>query len=214
VQNAALFGTGLGLAAASGLNAYAVLLVYGGLARFFPEAFPGPIAHLLGTTPALAAASVLFLLEFLADKVPGLDHFWHLLHSFVRPVVGALLAVAAVAPGQSATMDVVAGGGGGLVALLAHLVKSASRLTSTALTAGMANAALSLAEDILAFLQSLVAIFLPMVALVVVAGLGVLFLVRVPRIARSVNLFGLRRGKAARPAPPGGIPPAAPTGVS
>jgi hypothetical protein len=211
---AALFGTGLGLAAASGLNAYAVLLVYGGLARFFPEAFPGPIAHLLGTTPALTVAAVLFLLEFLADKLPGLDHLWHLLHSFVRPIVGALLAIAAVSPGQSTTMDLVAGGSGGLVALLSHLVKSATRLTSTALTAGVANIALSLAEDALAFLQSLVAIFLPLVSLALVAGLCIVFLVCVPRIARSVDLFGLRRGKAAAPASPGGVssPPSA--GVS
>ncbi|HQR46141.1 MAG TPA: DUF4126 domain-containing protein, partial [Thermoanaerobaculia bacterium] len=86
-----------------------------------------------------------------------------------------------------------AGGGGGVVALVAHLVKSATRLKSTALTAGMANAALSLAEDILALLQSLVAIFLPMVALAVVAALGVLFVSAVPRIARKVNLFGRRR---------------------
>ncbi len=188
-----LLGTGLGLAAGAGLNAYAVLLVYGGVSRFFPEAFPGPIAQFLASTPALLASGVLFLLEFLADKIPGLDHVWHMLHSVVRPLVGALLAVASVAPEGSATMNVFAGGGGGLVALLAHLLKSATRLTSTALTAGMANAVLSLAEDILAFLQSLVAIFLPMVALAVVAALGILFLATVPRIARSVNLFGRRR---------------------
>ena len=188
-----LLGTGLGLAAGAGLNAYAVLLVYGGVSRFFPEAFPGPIAQFLASTPALLASGVLFLLEFLADKIPGLDHLWHMLHSVVRPLVGALLAVASVAPEGSATLNVFAGGGGGLVALLAHLVKSATRLTSTALTAGMANAVLSLAEDILAFLQSLVAIFLPMVALAVVAALGILFVATVPRIARSVNLFGRRR---------------------
>ena len=188
-----LLGTGLGLAAGAGLNAYAVLLVYGGVSRLFPEAFPGPIAQFLASTPALLASGVLFLLEFLADKIPGLDHVWHMLHSVVRPLVGALLALASVAPEGSATLNVFAGGGGGLVALLAHLVKSATRLTSTALTAGMANAVLSLAEDILAFLQSLVAIFLPMVALAVVAALGILFLATVPRIARSVNLFGRRR---------------------
>ena len=188
-----LLGTGLGLAAGAGLNAYAVLLVYGGVSRLFPEAFPGPIAQFLASTPALLASGVLFLLEFLADKIPGLDHVWHMLHSVVRPLVGALLALASVAPEGSATLNVFAGGGGGLVALLAHLVKSATRLTSTALTAGMANAVLSLAEDILAFLQSLVAIFLPMVALAVVAALGVIFLLTVPRIARSVNLFGRRR---------------------
>ena len=85
-----LFGTGLGLSAAAGLNSYAVLLVYGAMARFFPEDYPGAIARLLASTPALGVAAILFFMEFVADKIPGLDHFWHLLHSFVRPVVGAL----------------------------------------------------------------------------------------------------------------------------
>src|ERR1019366_6610354 len=48
-----LFGTGLGLSAAAGLNSYAVLLVYGAMARFFPEDYPGAIARLLASTPAL-----------------------------------------------------------------------------------------------------------------------------------------------------------------
>ena len=72
----ALFGTGLGLAAGAGLNAYAVLLVYGGIVRFFPEEYPGALGQLLGSTPALIAFAVMFLLEFFADKIPGLDHFW------------------------------------------------------------------------------------------------------------------------------------------
>jgi len=188
-----LFGTGLGLSAAAGLNSYAVLLVYGAMARFFPEDYPGSIARLLGSTPALTVAAVLFLMEFLADKIPGLDHFWHLLHSFVRPVVGALVAIACVQPKGSPLLDVIAGGSGGTVALVSHLVKSATRLTSTALTAGIANAGISLAEDILAFLQSLVSIFLPFVALLVVATIAVLFVLAVPRMARSIDLFGRRR---------------------
>ena len=188
-----LFGTGLGLSAAAGLNSYAVLLVYGAMARFFPEDYPGAIARLLASTPALGVAAILFFMEFLADKIPGLDHFWHLLHSFVRPVVGALVALAVVQPERSAVLNVVAAGSGGAVALVSHLVKSATRLTSTALTAGIANAGLSLAEDILAFLQSLVSIFLPLVALVVVASVGLLFVLAVPRLARSTDLFGRRR---------------------
>ena len=188
-----LFGTGLGLSAAAGLNSYAVLLVYGAMARFFPEDYPGSIARLLGSTPALTVAAVLFLMEFLADKIPGLDHFWHLLHSFVRPVVGALVAIACVQPKGSPLLDVIAGGSGGTVALVSHLVKSATRLTSTALTAGIANAGISLAEDILAFLQSLVSIFLPFVALLVVATIALLFVLAVPRMARSIDLFGRRR---------------------
>jgi hypothetical protein len=195
-----LFGTGLGLSAAAGLNSYAVLLVYGAMARFFPEDYPGAIARLLASTPALGVAAVLFVLEFFADKIPGLDHFWHLLHSIVRPLVGALVAIAAVQPEGSATLNVVAGGSGGAVALVSHLVKSATRLTSTALTAGVANAGLSLAEDIVAFLQSLVAIFLPIVALVVVIAIGIIFVLTIPRMARVLDLFGRRR--PAREAPP------------
>ena len=188
-----LFGTGLGLSAAAGLNSYAVLLVYGAMARFFPEDYPGAIARLLASTPALGVAAILFFMEFFADKIPGLDHFWHLLHSFVRPVVGALVALAVVQPEGSAVLNVVAAGSGGAVALVSHLVKSATRLTSTALTAGIANAGLSLAEDILAFLQSLVSIFLPLVALLVVVAVGLLFVLAVPRMARSADLFGRRR---------------------
>ena len=196
-----LFGTGLGLSAAAGLNSYAVLLVYGGMARFFPEDYPGAIARLLASTPALGVAAVLFLLEFFADKIPGLDHFWHLLHSIVRPLVGALVAIAAVQPEGSTALNVVAGGAGGGVALASHLVKSATRLTSTAVTFGVANAGLSLAEDVVAFLQSLVSIFLPLVALVVVLAVGLLFVLTVPRMARFLDLFGRRR-TVREPTPP------------
>ena len=195
-----LFGTGLGLAAGAGLNAYAVLLVYGGLARVFPGEFPGAMAHALSTTPALGTFAVLFLLEFFADKIPGLDHVWDLLHSVVRPLAGAFLALAAVEPGtDSLPLQVVATGTGGLVALVSHLLKSAARVTSTALTAGVANAALSLAEDIVAFLQALVSVFLPLVALVTVAGIGILFLATVPRLARRTNLLGRHRPRREPP---------------
>jgi hypothetical protein len=191
----ALFGTGLGLAAGAGLNAYAVLLVYGAVVRFFPEDYPGALGRLLSSTPALAAFAVLFLLEFFADKIPGLDHFWDLFQTVVRPVAGAVLAVASVDPGGDSTLlSAIAGGSGGGVALVAHLVKSATRLTSTALTGGVANVALSLAEDVVAFLQALVSIFLPVLSLALVAALAGLFILSVPRVARSVNLFGRRRG--------------------
>lgn len=200
-----VFGTGLGLAAGAGLNAYAVLLVYGGIARLFPEEFPGALARLLASTPSLTAVAVLFALEFLADKIPVLDHFWHLLGALVRPLAGAFLALAAVTPATDSTVvHVLAGGSGGVVALVSHLVKSAARVTSTALTAGVANAALSLAEDVLAFLQALVSIFLPLISLVLVCALGVLFLVTVPRAARSLDLF---RRRAARNLPPPPRPP-------
>ena len=84
-------------------------------------------------------------------------------------------------------------------------MKGTARLTSTALTAGVANFALSLAEDILAVLQAIVSIFLPLAALVLAAAVLALCLFCVPKLARGVNLFGRRRRKpapAADPAPP------------
>lgn len=194
-----LFGTGLGLSTGAGLNAYAVLLVYGGMARFFPEDYPGRIAQLLGSTPALIALAALFVLEFFVDKIPGADHVWDVIHTVVRPIAGALLAVAVVGPKTETPLTVLAGGTGGVLALAAHLLKSATRLTSTAITAGVANVALSLAEDVLAFLQAFVSIFLPMVALAVVVALGVIFLLTVPRIFRTLNPFD-RRARARKAA--------------
>lgn len=205
VETVGYFGTGLGLAAGAGLNAYAVLLVYGLAARLFPEEFPGAIAHALSEPTVLAVLAGLYVLEFFADKIPVLDHLWDAVHTVVRPLAGGLLAVAAVAPAHETSLAVLAGGGGGLAALAAHVVKGTARLTSTALTAGVANFALSLAEDILAVLQAIVSIFLPLVALVLAAAVLALCLFCVPKLARGVNLFGRRRRKpaaAAEPAPP------------
>lgn len=207
VETVGYFGTGLGLAAGAGLNAYAVLLVYGAIARLFPEEFPGAIARVLSEPTVLAVLAALYVLEFFADKIPVLDHLWDAVHTVVRPLAGGLLAVAAVSPANETSLAVLAGGGGGLAALAAHLVKSTARLTSTALTAGVANVALSLAEDILAVLQAIVSIFLPLVALVLAMAVLGLFLLCVPKLARGINLFGRRRRKpvpAPAAAPPGG----------
>jgi hypothetical protein len=140
----------------------------------------------------------MFLLEFLVDQIPGLDHFWDVVHAFVRPLAGALLAIAVVQPHAGTPLTAVAGGAGGTAALVSHVVKSATRVTSTALTGGIANMALSLAEDVVAFLQALVSIFLPLVSLVLVAALACIFLLTVPRIARSIDLLGRRRRAPAR----------------
>lgn len=201
VETVAHFGTGLGLAAGAGLNAYAVLLVYGGIAHLFPEEFPGAIPDFLAEPASLTVLLALYLVEFFADKIPGLDHLWDGLHTVVRPVAGALLAVAVVAPAGETFMEVLAGGGGGVMALAAHLVKATARLTSTALTAGVANFALSVAEDILAVLQAVVSIFLPLVALVLVVAVAGCFLLSVPKLGKGVDLFTRRRPRPAAKAP-------------
>jgi hypothetical protein len=154
-----LTAAGLGLGA--GVNAYATVVVFGLLARFFPGSVPGEFAHVFALTPVIVVAAVLYTIEFVADKIPGLDHAWDVIHSFIRPLAGAALGLATVAPHMPESVLVIATAVAGGAALTAHVGKAATRLASTATTGGLANPILSLAEDAFAVGQSLVAVFVP-----------------------------------------------------
>jgi hypothetical protein len=167
-----LTAAGLGLGA--GMNAYAAIVVFGLLARFFPGSVPGEYAHVFALTPVIAAAAVLYTIEFVADKIPGVDHVWDVIHSFIRPLAGAALGLAAVAPGMPKSILVLATAIAGGAALTSHLGKAATRLASTATTGGLANPILSLGEDAVAIVQSVVAVFLPYLVL---AFLGIAMIV-------------------------------------
>jgi hypothetical protein len=88
--------TGLGLSAAAGLNAWAVLLLFNGLALLLPQEFPGSTAAFLSSHTVITVSLVLFLAPFVADKIPIVDHIWNLAQTLLRPVAGALLMLAAV----------------------------------------------------------------------------------------------------------------------
>src|SRR4029453_2881324 len=88
--------TGLGLAAAAGLNAWVVFLVVNGLALLLPQEFPGTTTSFLTSHGVVTAALVLFLAEFVSDKIPIVDHLWNLAQTLLRPLVGALLVLACV----------------------------------------------------------------------------------------------------------------------
>lgn len=162
-----LTAAGLGLGA--GVNAYATILVFGLLARFMPGSVPGEYAHIFSLTPVLIIAAVLYALEFVADKIPGMDHVWDVIHSFIRPLAGAVLGIAAVAPQMPKVVIVIASLLAGGAALTAHAGKAATRVASTLTTGGAANPVLSVGEDAFAIAQSLVAVFLPYLVLACLA---------------------------------------------
>lgn len=170
-----LLGTSLGLGAGAGLNSYATLLVFGLLARFRPGMFPSDLAEFFASTPVLIAVGVLYSIEFVADKIPAVDHVWDVVHTFVRPIAGGFVAVAAAAPGTPRGAIIVASLLAGSTALTGHVAKASIRAASTATTAGTANPILSVIEDILAVMQALAAVFLPVI-MVVVLVIFVLFL--------------------------------------
>jgi hypothetical protein len=167
--------TAAGLGIGAGVNAYATVLVFGLLARFAPGSVPGEYAHVFALTPVLIAAGVLYTVEFIADKVPGVDHVWDVIHSFIRPVAGAALGLAAVAPQMPKSVLVIASLLAGGAALTAHIGKAATRVASTATTGGLGNPIISVAEDIFAVGQSFIAVFLPFLVLAVLAILFLIF---------------------------------------
>ena len=176
-----LTSTGLGIGA--GINAYATLLVFGLLSRWEPWLFHDELATFFAKTPVLIVIGVLYLIEFVADKIPTVDHVWDIVHTFIRPVAGAVVAFAAVSNQIPRGAVIVATILAGSAALGAHATKATVRGISTATTGGLGNPILSLIEDVLAFVSAIVAIFLPWLVLAVLVVL-VLFVLRVSWFGR------------------------------
>jgi uncharacterized membrane protein len=130
---------------AAGLNVYATVATLGLLARFDVLTLPGSL-EMLGNEWVIGISATLFVIEFIADKIPMFDLVWNALQTFVRVPVGALLGYAATS-GLSPTWQAVATAVGGTVALAAHGGKTAARAAVTPSPEPVSNFLLSLAED-------------------------------------------------------------------
>jgi hypothetical protein len=183
--------TGLGLSAAAGWNAWAVLLLFNGLFLLLPQEFPGSTAALLSSHFAVTAAAILFFLEFVADKIPIVDHVWNLLQTLLRPIVGALLTIAAV-PDTTVPTRIGLAIAGAATTLATHLVKSTTRLTSTAATRGMAQLALSLAEDAIALTIGALVFFVPTFTAILLAALAFLLILHRRRVLHGIAVLFFR----------------------
>lgn len=168
-----LTSAGLGLGA--GINAYATFLVFGLLARWRPAMFEGELAEFFSSTPVLIVVGVLYTIEFFADKFPAVDHVWDAVHTFIRPAAGALIGWAATSPEMPQGMVILASAIAGGAALTAHTAKASLRVASTATTGGAANPVLSIAEDLFAFANAVLAILLPWLVAVVITLVIIFF---------------------------------------
>ena len=128
---------------ASGVNAYATVLLLGLLGRF---AGLDDVPAGLERTDVLVAALVMFLLEFVADKVPYLDSAWDAVHTVVRPTVGAAIGLLATGDATSLQGAVLAATGGA-TALASHAVKAGLRLAVNTSPEPASNIVVSLIED-------------------------------------------------------------------
>ena len=180
--------TGIGLAAPAGLNAYIPLLVLALADRATTRVTLGAPYDVLSSNLGLAILILLLTVEVAVDKVPGVDHVNDIIQSFVRPAAGAIAALAstsgavAINPALMVLLGLVAAGS-------VNLVKVTTRPVVTVGTAGVFNPVVSMVEDAVAVLVSVVAIFLPFLVILFLAIFvvsSILLLRRVRRL-RSAN---------------------------
>jgi hypothetical protein len=178
---------------ASGINAYACVLILGLLGRF------GGVDEVpVGLTgnAVLIAAGALFAFEFVADKIPYIDSAWDGISTLIRPTVGAIIA--ALIAGEASTLNqALIATTGGLVALLSHLVKSSLRLAINTSPEPASNIAASSGEDVAVISVVSLAVFHPTAALIIAGVLLVLGLIGVYFAFRAIRR-GLARFRAWR----------------
>ena len=153
-----------GLSASAGLNAYIPLLVIGVIAHYFPSTLSlSQPFDLLANPWILILLGILVIIEMVADKVPAVNHINDLIQTIVRPVAGAI-AFAASAQVITNIHPVLALACGLLMAGGVHVAKAAAlRPAVTATTGGVGNVPVSIAEDIVAFVTSVLAILIPVI---------------------------------------------------
>ena len=158
-------GRTIPFAFASGINLYATVAVLGLCSRFHIVALPDQFKAF--EHPAIISiALVMYVVEFVADKVPWFDSLWDTIHTIVRPIGGALVAVTALGD-ATAGAQIAAALLGGSVAMTTHLGKAGTRAVANTSPEPFSNWALSLGEDALAIGLTYVAIQHPLLALAV-----------------------------------------------
>lgn len=158
-------GRTLGFALTSGVNLYATVAILGLAARFDWVALP---AHyeVFASDWVIATALALYVIEFVADKIPWIDTLWDSVHTVVRPLGGALVAVATLgeaSPGLEAVVALV----GGTIAAGGHFTKASTRVAANASPEPFSNWALSLFEDVFVIGLGVLALKFPLAALVI-----------------------------------------------
>lgn len=177
-----LLGVALGMASLAGINLYLTVFATGLAVRlqWISLAPQYESLAILGDPIIIALAGTFFVLEFFADKIPWVDTLWDGVHTFIRPVGGAFLAILVLGdpdPVFGVVIALLAGG----TALTSHAVKATGRIVVNASPEPLSNIGLSLAEDGL-----------------VLAGLGLLWwnpvvgLLVVVLILAAVGFFGVR----------------------
>jgi hypothetical protein len=159
-------GRTMGFSFAAGLNLYATVAILGLASRYGWVALP-PQYQVFDNDWIIGAALVLYVIEFIADKIPWVDTAWDAVHTVIRPIGGAVIAVATLGDNTPVTEVMIALLGGALAAST-HFSKSGTRVLANASPEPFSNWALSLAEDLFVVGLGVLALKYPAAAAIVV----------------------------------------------
>ena len=184
-------GRTLGFSFAAGVNLYATVAILGLTSRFGWVQLP-PQYQVFDNNWIIGTALALFVLEFIADKIPWVDSAWDAVHTVIRPLGGALIAVATLGHASPA-VETVVGLLGGALAASSHFTKAGARVMANASPEPFSNWILSFTEDGFVIGLGILALTHPLAA-------GVVVLLAVAAIAAFAHwIFRALRGTFRRP---------------
>jgi len=181
----ALLGRTAAFSFAAGVNLYATVAILGLVSRFKWVELP-PQFGVFDNDVVIGVALLLYVIEFFADKIPYLDTAWDLVHTAIRPLGGAFVAVASVGDASPAAQGLAALLGATLAAG-SHLTKAGTRAVANTSPEPFSNWLLSLGEDGLVVGLGVLALTHPVAALIVTAVLAGLMAVFAAAIVRAVR---------------------------
>lgn len=170
----------LGIAWASGINLYAAVLTLGILGMTGNIVLPASL-KVLANPEIITLAVFLYVVEFIADKIPGFDSFWDAIHTFIRIPAGAALAAGAIGTVNPVvvTMAVLAGG---LTCAGSHGMKMSTRLAINASPEPFTNWAASVFEDIIVVIGVYTALHHPLFFLLMLVVFIALMIWLIPKL--------------------------------
>lgn len=174
----------LGSAWTSGINLYATVSMLGLLQKFAGIKLPDGL-EALDNWWIIGVAGGLYIVEFVADKIPYVDSVWDVVHTFIRVPAGVIVAYAATSQLDPAITISAALLGGGL-AFASHGTKAAARVTANLSPEPISNWTLSIVEDIIAFVGTFLAVFAPMLIAIFLGLFVVFFIWFLPKIVRRL----------------------------
>ena len=198
-------GFTLGTSFASGLNVYATVAAAGLFQRFGIVQLPDTL-QVLASPFVLGIAITLFLIEFIADKIPYIDSAWDAVHTFIRPPAAAIISYSAfgsVPEEWKVGAALLAGG----VALTSHGAKATSRAAANTSPEPVSNWTLSILEDGLAVFLAWMAATHPILTAGIVVVLVILAVLLIWKLFGYIRILRdrLRRWRARPAAPPTGV---------